>query len=134
MESDAVVRAALIRYDEILLRSVAARLFKPRSQWPVDELVTRAAETLANPPVIDRRLKELPASCRQLLAVVGHVKRLDWRVGQLLELSATIGHAEGLAPILTLLDAGLLVPVLPDSIVNFAIGTPGLAPPPWPPG
>jgi hypothetical protein len=116
MEPDSVARATLARYDETLLRAVAARLFKPRSQWPVDELVARAAETLTNTPVVDRRLKDLPPSCRALLAAVGLARRNEWPVGQLLELLATLGHAEGLAPILTLLDSGLALPVLPETI------------------
>lgn len=108
------VRAALARYDEALLRAVSAKLFKPRSQWPPDELVTRAIDTLANAPVIDRRLKELPPAGVQLLAAVGLSRHFDWPVGQLLALLGTLGHAEGLAPVLTLLDAGLMVPVLPE--------------------
>ncbi len=119
MQSDESVQSSLARYDEALLRAVAARLFKPRSQWPFDELVTRAAETLTNLPVIDRRLKELPPSGRALLAAIGISRRCKWRVGQLLELLATLGHAEGLAPILTLLDAGMVVPILPDSIATL---------------
>jgi hypothetical protein len=116
MESDEVVRTTLGRYDESLLRAVAARLFKPRSQWPADELAARAADTLTNAPVIDRRLKELPPACRVLLAATGLARRREWAVGQLIELLAALGHAEGLAPILTLLDSGLLLPVLPESI------------------
>jgi hypothetical protein len=108
------VRAALARYDEPLLRAVAARLFKPRSQWPADELVARAADTLGNAPVLDRRLKDLPASGQQLLAAVGLSRRADWPVGQLLALLGTLGHHEGLGPIHTLLDSGLVVPLLPD--------------------
>lgn len=119
MESDPdwapAVRAALARYDEPLLRAVSARLFKPRSQWPADELVTRAVDTLANPPVVDRRLKELAPAGRQLLAAVGLSRHAEWSVGQLLALLGTLGHAEGLAPVLTLLDNGLIVPVLPES-------------------
>lgn len=115
MESDEVVRSALGRYDESLLRAVSARLFKPRSQWPTDELASRAADTLTNAPVIDRRLKELPPSCRALLAATGLARRREWAVGQLVELLATLGHAEGLAPVLTLLDSGLLIPVLAES-------------------
>src|SRR5262245_39423800 len=119
MESDEVVRSALGRYDESLLREVAARLFKPRSQWPVDELVARAADTLTNAPVIDRRLKELPPACRALVAATGLARRREWAVGQLMELLATLGHAEGLAPILTLLDSGLLIPVFAESITTL---------------
>src|SRR5436190_11132783 len=107
------VRAALSRYDEPLLRAVSAKLFKPRSQWPADELVGRAADTLANAPVVDRRLHDLPPAGRQLLAAVGLSRHFDWPVGPLLALLGTLGHTEGLAPILTLLDAGLIVPVLP---------------------
>ena len=117
MQSDpdwvGVVRTALARYDEPLLRAVAARLFKPRSQWPADELVTRAADTLSNAPVLDRRIKELPIACQQLLATIGLSRCSEWPVGQLLALLATLGHNEGLAPIQALLDAGLAVPVLP---------------------
>jgi hypothetical protein len=107
------VRTALARYDEPLLRAVAARLFKPRSQWPADELVARAADSLANAPVLDRRLRDLPAAPRQLLAALGLSRRADWPVGQLLALLGTLGHNEGLTPIHTLLDSGLAVPVLP---------------------
>lgn len=111
MASDYVARA-LARFDESLLRAVAAKLFKPRSHWPVEELIVRATETLANTPVIDRRLKELPPSCRALLAAIGLTKRTDWTVGQLLDLLTSLGHAEGLAPILVLLDSGLAIPVV----------------------
>ncbi|HEX3150351.1 MAG TPA: helicase-associated domain-containing protein [Gemmataceae bacterium] len=118
MQSDpdwaAAVGAALARYDETLLRAVAARLFKPRSQWPADELITRAVDTLGNAPVLDRRLKELPVAAQQLLAAIGLSRRAEWPVGQLLALLATLGHNEGLTPIHTLLDAGLAVPLLPD--------------------
>ncbi|HKB02668.1 MAG TPA: helicase-associated domain-containing protein, partial [Gemmataceae bacterium] len=119
MESDRVawaeaVRAALSRYDDSLLRSVAARLFKPRNQWPADELVARSVATLSNTPVIDRRLRELPPSSRHLVAAVGLSRNSSWSVGQLVAVLATIGHSEGLAPLLVLLDAGLAFPVLPD--------------------
>src|SRR5829696_6843464 len=109
-EGAAAVRAALARYDEALLRTVSARLFKPRSHWPADELIDRAVETHANPPVIDRRLKDLPPAARHLLAAVGLSRHSTWPVGQLLALLATLGHSDGLAPIHALLDAGLAVP------------------------
>jgi hypothetical protein len=112
-------RTAFSRYDEALLRLVAGKLFRPRNQWPADELVDRSVETLANPPVIDRRLRELPPSSRQLLAIIGLSRQSHWSVGQLLALLATLGHAEGLAPILVLLDSGLGTPILPESIVSL---------------
>lgn len=107
-------RLALARYDETLLRAVAGRLFKPRSQWPADDLIDRALETLANPPVIDRRVKEFPPAPRALLAAVGLSRHEDWSVGQVLALLAALGHAEGMAPVLQLLDGGLAFPVLAD--------------------
>jgi hypothetical protein len=118
MESDPAwadrVRAALTRYDETLLRAVAGRLFKPRSQWPVEDLIDRVVETLNNPPVIDRRVKDFPPAGRTLLAAVGLSRCPDWSVGQLLALLAALGHTEGAAPVLQLLDNGLAFPILPD--------------------
>jgi len=112
--SDAAVRAALSRYDDPLLRAVAAKLFKPRSQWPAEELIDRAVDALDNAPVIDRRLKDLSPASRRLLAAVGLSRRSDWRVGNLLALLATFGHNEGLAPVLSLVDSGLAVPVVSE--------------------
>ena len=116
--SDAAVRASLARFDDSLLRAVAARLFKPRSQWPTEELIDRSVEALSNAPVIDRRLKDLPPAARHLLASIGLSGRAEWAewpVGQAVALLATLGHAEGLAPILATLDAGLAVPVPRES-------------------
>ena len=50
-------RDALAAYAGPLLRAVAARLVKPRTNQPVDELLDKSAATLTNPPVIDRRIK-----------------------------------------------------------------------------
>jgi len=119
MDSDSPIQGVLARYDETLLRAVAARLFKPRNQWPVEELIARTVETLGNPPVIDRRLKDLPPSCRTLLAAVGLTRRLEWPVGRLLEVLASMGHSEGLAPLLALLDAGLAFPILPEELQSL---------------
>src|SRR5436189_196184 len=79
--SDVAVRASLARFDDSLLRAVAARLFKPRSQWPTEELIDRAVEALSNAPVIDRRLKDLPPAARHLLASIGLSGRADWPLG-----------------------------------------------------
>ena len=62
------IRHTLKRYDEALLRQVAHKLCKPRNQWPVDELLDRVVVAFNNAAMVDRRLKELPASCRQILA------------------------------------------------------------------
>src|SRR5262249_50900231 len=53
---------------------------------------------------------------RRCLRRAGLARRREWALGHLIELLATLGHAEGLAPVLTLLDSGLLIPVLTESI------------------
>src|SRR5438876_8074850 len=92
---------ALAGYDVSLVRAIASKLLRARNQWPVDELRERLRDAIANAPVIDRRLKELPLACRKLLALIGLSRRPDWTVGRLLEMLAALGHAEGLAPVQT---------------------------------
>ena len=98
-------------YDGSLVRQIAARLLKTRSQWPVDELRQRIREAMANAPVIDRRLKDLPEACVRLLGAIDASGRPGWKVSRLMEMLATLGHADGLAPIQTLLEEGLLFPI-----------------------
>ncbi len=105
-------RHTLKRYDEALLRQVAHKLCKPRNQWPVDEILDRVAAALNNAAMIDRRLKELPAACRQILAVMGRGRQTRWPVGTLVEILVALGHDDGLAPLVTLLESGLLLPEL----------------------
>jgi hypothetical protein len=107
------VRDTLDRYAEPLLRDVTAKLVKPRTPIPADELAERCVATLTNPPVIDRRIREQPDAARKLLALVGLGRRPAWKVGHLVPLLASLGHAEGLAPVVSLLQAGLLYPELP---------------------
>jgi hypothetical protein len=109
-------RAALLRYAEPLLREVAQRLLRPRNQWPAEELAERTVAALTNAAVIDRRLKDLPASARKLLAAVGLSRRPVWRVGHLLALLATLGHAEGLTPVLELLGNAFAFPEFPEGL------------------
>lgn len=109
-------RATLERYDESLLREVAARLVRPRNHWPAGELIERCVAALDNAPIIDRRLKEVDPAARRLLAFIGHSRLPRWRLGNLLELLAAAGHAEGPRPVMTLLEAGLLYPELPDDL------------------
>src|ERR1700730_13311652 len=110
-------RHTLKRYDEALLRQVAHKLCKPRNQWPVDELLDRIVSALNNVAMVDRRLKELPAACRQILAVIGQSRQVRWPVGSLVEILVALGHQDGLAPLVTLLESGLLLPEL------FPLGT-----------
>src|SRR5204862_3719952 len=98
----------LARYDEALLRQVAARLVRPRNHWPAQDLVERCVEALDNPAVVDRRLRDLDPAGRQALALVGHSRQPAWALGNLVELLMALGPADGLAPVLSLLQAGLL--------------------------
>jgi hypothetical protein len=115
MPSDRLVdqfRRTLGCYEEPLLRQVAQKLCRPRNQWPTDELVERIMAALANPVTLDRRLKDLPIACRQLLALIGHSRQPTWPAGSLVELLIMLDHADGLAPVVELLGVGLLIPDL----------------------
>jgi hypothetical protein len=129
------LQLTLSGYDEALLRQVASRLFKPRNQWPADELRERSLTAIGNAAVIDRRLKELEPSERRVLALIAHSRQPRWDLGNLIFLLMSLGHAEGLPPILALLESGLLYPYLPDGpkrLKNFEqwlgqAGTAGLS-------
>ncbi|MBY0528528.1 MAG: helicase-associated domain-containing protein [Gemmataceae bacterium] len=113
------LRETLEAYDEPLLRGIATRLFKPRNQWPVDELLERSLATIGNPPVIDRRIKELEPAERRVLALIAHSRQLRWDLGNLVFLVMSLGHPDGLPPILNLLEAGLLYPILPTGVTRL---------------
>ena len=121
-----LLRHTLAAYDEPLLRGVAGRLVRPRNQWPVEELIDRSVATADNPPVIDRRLKELEPASRQVLALIGHSRQPRWALGNLVEMAFALGHADGLAPVFALLEAGLLFPALDhDAASNGTNGRSG---------
>jgi len=105
-------RDAFALYSESLLRVVADKLVRARTKQPADELLDKATATLTNPPVIDRRIKDQPSVSRKVLALIGHSRQPRWKVGHLLTLLAALDHAEGFAPVETLLQAGLLFPEL----------------------
>jgi len=112
----ALFRETLARYREPLLRQVAGRLVKPRGQWPAEEMIERCVSFTANPVQIDRRLKDLPVSGRQVLSLIARSRQPQWRLGNLLEMLVALGHPAELQPILDLLDHGLLCPVLPPAL------------------
>lgn len=107
------LRQTLQCYEVSLLRNVAAPLLKPRNQWPVAELIDRCVAVTTNTALIDRRLSELDAPERQLLALIGHSRQPRWNLGNLVELLMALGHAEGLPTVLKLFEQGLLYPDLP---------------------
>jgi hypothetical protein len=115
------LRQALERYDEPLLRQVAARLIRPRSQWPVEELIERCVAAAENPPVIDRRLKELAATSRSLLAAIGQSQQPRWPLGSLVELAIALGESDGLQPVFDLFEAGLLYPCSSGRLKSFEL-------------
>ncbi len=106
------LRRTLASYDEALLRQVANQLCRPRNHWPVEELLERIEAALQNPVMLDRRLKDLPAGARQLVGLMARSRQERWPAGGLVELAACLGHADGLAPVITLLESGLLLPAL----------------------
>jgi hypothetical protein len=103
-------RAALENYDQELLRKVAAKLARPRNQWPVEELIDRCLQTLANPVVIDRRLAELGPQPRRLLSFIARSGRPIWRLGSLLEFLAATSSSPDPNEVLPLLELGFLYP------------------------
>src|SRR6516165_7422862 len=113
-----LLRQTLACYDEALLRQVAARLVKPRNQWPVEDLIERGWATTTNPAVVDRRLQELTPAARQVLALIGHSRQPCWQLGNLVEMAIALGQTDGLAPVLALLEAGLLYPHLDASFAG----------------
>ena len=62
--------------------------------------------------MIDRRLADLELPCVQLLALIGRSRVQRWRVGNLVEMAAALGHDDGLKAVVQLLEAGLLYPYL----------------------
>lgn len=109
------VERALGAYDDATLRQVASKLTRPRNDWPADELRRRCIATLANAPVVDRRLKELPTGSRRLLRLIGQSRQPAWPVGSLVELALLLGESDGLASVQALLEAGFLYPQLPPT-------------------
>jgi hypothetical protein len=107
-----LLERTLRRYEEPLVREVAGRLLRPRNQWPLEDLISRSVATLGDVTTIERRLKDLEPPERHLLALIGHSRQPRWNLGNLAELVMSLGHSDGLAPVLNLLNAGLLYPVL----------------------
>ncbi len=118
-----LLRRTLSAYDEPLLRQVAARLIRPRNQWPVAELIDRCVAAVENPAVLDRRRADLEPEPRRLLALIGHSRQPTWDLGNLIEMLLALGCPDGLAPVFALLQAGLLFPSLPEAAGAVRIKT-----------
>ncbi len=105
-----IIRLTLGRYDEKLLREVAQMLLRPRNEWPIEELIERCVETYDNTVLINRRIKEIDDSSRNLLAALAQSRQVRWKLGQLVEISMSLGQADGLATVFELLKIGFLLP------------------------
>jgi hypothetical protein len=108
------VRAALARYSEPLFRASTGSLVKPKIGQSIDDLLDRVCDAQSNAPVIDRRLRELPAGSQALVRLIGLSRLPVWKVGHLITLSAAAGHLDGFAPVEELLRAGLAFPADAD--------------------
>src|SRR5262249_9142392 len=82
-----LLRQALTCYGEEMLRAVAGRLARPRGHWPAADLVERCLAASENAAVLDRRLRELSAGARRVLACMGHSRQPLWQLGNLVELA-----------------------------------------------
>src|SRR5262249_14310780 len=53
--------------------------------------------------------------------LVGHSRQPRWGVGSLVEMALALGHADGLAPVFDLLEAGLLLPDLGPALATAKV-------------
>jgi hypothetical protein len=120
--TNGAVAAAWEGYAESMVREVASRALKPRQKLPVAELREKLLTWHTNPPQVDRRLREVSAEARTLLAVMHVGKRQQWRLGALLEIVSTFRGVtpdslttDGLKVVEELVVNGLLVPVADES-------------------
>jgi XPB/Ssl2-like helicase family protein len=104
------VRNVLEAYDETLLRGVTQRLCRPRNLWPASELIDRCVDTLQNPAVLDRRLKDQSVGARRVLGLLRRSDRTIWTVGSLCELGALLEVDFGPESVAGLVEGGLVFP------------------------
>src|SRR5262249_6865623 len=72
-------------------------------------------------------LADLDPAARQLLGLIGHSHQPRWQVGNLVELLVALGQPDGLAPVVSLLQAGLLYPeIAPAASANGSGPAPGV--------
>lgn len=101
---------ALAAGDVAFLRTIADHLLHTRNHWPADDLRERIAQALANPPVVDRRLRELPLPAQRLLHVLAVSGRPDWRLSDLVGILSALDPSPGLEALVALWNYGFLFP------------------------
>lgn len=104
--------SALALYRDTLLREVALKLVRPRTQYSAAELRERMVAALDDPVGIDRTLKLVSPIARQLLKLIDLSRHMRWPVSALADLLPILGHTDGIGPVMELLDGGLLFPEL----------------------
>ncbi len=97
--------------DVAFLRTIADHLLRARSHWPADDLRDRIAQALANPPLVDRRLRDLPTAAQRLLQVLAVNSRPDGRLSSFIEILAAVDDSPGLEALGALWNYGFLFPV-----------------------
>jgi hypothetical protein len=102
----------LALYREGLLRAVAAKLVRPRSQYDVEVLRDRMMSALEDPVGLDRTLKPVSPAARQLLRLIDISCQPRWSVQTFADILPLLGHTDGLAPVIELLECGLIFPDL----------------------
>lgn len=102
----------LARYAEPLLRSVAGRWLRLRTQWTADEVRERLQEAFVNPVAVDRTLKTISPIARRLLRLLAIGRQTEWRLRALADFLAVLDPGAGIETVRELLDAGLLYPQL----------------------
>lgn len=108
----AQAESAIALYRLELLRLVASKLIRPRTQYTPEELRQRMLTALDDPVAIDRALKSASPIARQLLRMIDLSRQPRWTVASLADLLPILGHNEGLAPVQQLIESGLLFPEL----------------------
>ncbi len=108
----------LQNYHPELVRSIVTRLLRPRSQWPNEELIQRWVQSLDNPVVIDRRLKELGKSAHTVLWFSYFFQRTWWDLNLVLTMLASLGYEDSLQGIESLFQSGFLLPIRQGNTAN----------------
>jgi len=107
-----VCAATVARYAEPLLRSVARRWLRLRTEWTGEEVRERLQEALANPVTVDRTLKTVSPVARRLLRLLAIGRQTEWPLRALADFLAVLDPGAGVETVRELLDAGLLYPQL----------------------
>ena len=87
-ETQPMLRDTLARYTDVLFRLATGSLVKPKIGQSIDDLRDRVCDAQSNAPVIDRRLRELPAGAQALVRLMGLSRCPVWKAGHLIALAA----------------------------------------------